>query len=93
MENAQVLKATSFGRKVEVKLRDWIKNEELGKKEAQDHTETGVFHQWGINRVCAKGSPPTMQTVGIIELENGEVIRLLPEFITFMEPMKELVQH
>jgi len=84
------MKLTNLGRKLEVQLRVWKKPEEGGKKEPVDTVETGIFHQWGSNLVRKKESPILYQTIGIVELEDGQIVRVLPEFITFKEPMKEI---
>lgn len=52
----------------------------LGKKEPV----TGWFHGWGTDYEEFEGGPGNY-SVGIIELENGQVVRALPETITFLD--------
>jgi urease beta subunit len=78
---------TNFGRRVEVRLRTWTRGDD-GQKKAVDSVSAGVFHYWGSNVVAKRGVPPVQQTVGLVELEGGRMVRVLPEYVTFTQPMK-----
>lgn len=78
---------TNFGRRVQVQIRKYFKNPE-GEAAHEDVTLEGVFHHWGYNSVSKKGHPTVMQTVAIVELEDGKCCRILPEFVTFLQPMR-----
>lgn len=88
------MKLSNFGRRVQVKIRTWKKVEAILEKQPFDSIEHGIFHQWGTNVVNKSGQPPVQQTMGIVELQTGErkgkVVRILPEFVTFLDPMKEI---
>ncbi len=83
------MRLSNFGRTCEVKVRTWVKDAE-GKKNPVDIIQKAVFHQWGNNFIQRKESPPSYQTIGIVELRDGKTTRILPEFIKFTEPMREI---
>jgi len=87
------VRLTNFGRRCEVSIRTWQKQKDTKDKKAVDTMEHGIFHQWGMNVVNKSQQQPVMQTVGIVELETGtskgKVVRILPEYIKFLEPLKE----
>ena len=87
------MRLTNFGRKCEVKIRTWVKHGEGQPNTSKDSLEQGTFHMWGSNVERKKNSPVVAQTIGIVELENGKIVRLLPEFVEFKEPIREVEMH
>lgn len=46
----------------------------------------GKFHQWGVRQNKSRdGEPPTMQSVAIVEFDNGKVAQAYPESIRFLD--------
>lgn len=49
--------------------------------------QNGVFHQWGISVTEDDYCHLHPCTVGIIELDNGDVVTVPPAKVTFLEPV------
>lgn len=48
-------------------------------------TREGLFHAWGTE-ACGNDDAPCVQTVGIVEYEDGSISLVFPERIRFLEP-------
>ncbi len=57
---------------------------EGGNRKTITETFSGLFHQWGCDYEEFETGPGNY-SVGIVELEDGSVQRLLPENIKFVE--------
>jgi hypothetical protein len=71
------------GRNAKVTYKDWSNDAVVEK------TEMATFHCWGV-RIAKQSDktpkgPPAMETVGICELENGQVRLVKPEKILFTD--------
>jgi hypothetical protein len=70
-------KMQNFGRPVIVRDKDW--------KTQQIRERKGTFHVWGYQRFGGKDTPPSMQTVAVVELDDGRITSKRPDDITFLD--------
>lgn len=49
----------------------------------------GTFHIWGYSRKGGRDVAPSMETVAVIELEDGRITTKRPDQITFMDRAKQ----
>ena len=70
-------KGMNFGRPVRIIDQDW--------KTKERRERLGTFHIWGYERKGGRDSPPFMQTVAVVELEDGRITTKRPDFITFLD--------
>ena len=45
----------------------------------------GIFHVWGYQRTGGKAGAPSMNTVAIVELEDGRITAKNPDYVTFLD--------
>jgi hypothetical protein len=74
-------KNQNYGRPVLIRDKAW--NGEGQPK--VDRERRGTFHCWGYRRDGGNGVPPVMQTVAIVELEDGRITSKHPHGITFLD--------
>ena len=56
----------------------------LLKTDGVDHPTEGVFHCWGVKTIsCRKNGQLLTRTVGVVELDTGRIMTVVPESITF----------
>ena len=66
-----------------VKLRNWIKQNGQDFYSYTGYDEDALFHQWGA--ILAETTEQISNyTMGIVELSNGEVKLINPEYIKFI---------
>lgn len=76
----------NMARPVQVNDPDSVKDEVTGKWNKVPRTRTGKFHVWGFQRSKDHTTGAThMQTVGVVELDNGKCKQFFPENITFLD--------
>ena len=51
----------------------------------QQRTRQATFHVWGYQRFAKPDGPPAMQTVAVVELEDGRITTKKPDCITFLD--------
>lgn len=71
----------NWGRPVLIKDQEWQGRD----KPKIPRERKGIFHVWGYKRVGGKTAGPSMQTVAIVELEDGRITSKLPDSITFLD--------
>lgn len=50
-----------------------------------EKTYKGKFHKWGLDYIEYFEEPAVNYTVGIVELEGGQIITAHPNMITFLD--------
>lgn len=70
-------KAQNMGRPVLIRDQDW--------KTKEQRERRGTFQVWGYKRFGGKDQPPSMETVAIVELDDGRITSKKPDSITFLD--------
>lgn len=80
-EQVQNQGTSSRGRPVMIRDREWKDG-----KPGAERVRTGKFHSWGYHRLGGSPhSPFAMQSIAIIELDDGRVTTKKPDAITFID--------